>query len=232
MKKIELTGKHGKGKYAIVDDEDYTLLSKYKWHLNKGYPERSEYITGRVIHKRISREIMTPTGNLVVDHINGDKLDNRRENLRVCTQAENAKNKRGNKRNTSGYKGVSFDKRKGTWAAYISNKHIGYFENEEIAARAYDYHALKIHKQFATLNFPNEVPQAPMKKILTSNFKGVSWSKRDKVWRSLIQKDGVRISLGSFKDELQAAKAYNEKATELFGTTAVLNLVEEVEYAD
>jgi hypothetical protein len=233
LAKIELRGKHGKGKFAIVSDEDYEHLSKYKWHVNKGYPERSENIGGgKILHVKMHKEILNQPKGYVADHINGDKLDNRRENLRICTQGENAKNKRLSKVNTSGFKGVSLDKKSGKWSAYVSNKHIGYFDDIETAARAYDYHALLRHGEFALINFPNETPTEPViiRRKVSSLYRGVSWSSRDEVWRPQISKEGKRYCLGSFSNEHEAALAYNAKSIELFGENAFINYVEEVIY--
>lgn len=86
MKRIDLIGKRGVMAYAIIDDEDYDRVSKYKWHYSNGYAINS-------FGYRMHRLIMMPPHDLVVDHINHDKLDNRRKNLRVCTQLENSKNR-------------------------------------------------------------------------------------------------------------------------------------------
>ncbi len=91
-----------------------------------------------------------------VDHINGNPLDNRRENLRICENAENNRNKGLTKASTSGYKGVSLYKRSGTWRAYIvtnyKQKHLGTFDNPIDAAKAYNVAAIKFHGEFARLN--------------------------------------------------------------------------------
>jgi hypothetical protein len=97
----------------------------------------------------------------IVDHINGNGLDNRKENLRVVTVVENARNSRGKVRSRkSQYKGVSFCiGRKSPWRATIEagghgQKHLGYFSTEEEAARAYDQAAAEVFGEFAFLNFP------------------------------------------------------------------------------
>lgn len=94
-----------------------------------------------------------------VDHINGNKLDNRRSNLRVCTRSENAKNRRLSKSNKSGYHGVHYattEKRRKRWAASIrvngKKKYIGRFFTLAEAVMAYNKSALKYHGKFATLN--------------------------------------------------------------------------------
>jgi len=156
MKKIPLT----QGKFALVDDEDYDHLTLMgKWHyMNVGYAKTS--IGGRknkqdiYLHRFIAG--LQHGDGKVIDHINGDKLDNRKENLRVCKQSENCANRGLNKNNTSGFKGVCFDKRKNKWMAKIqvNRKYIfcGYAETPEQAALKYNIFATKHFGEFAVLN--------------------------------------------------------------------------------
>lgn len=91
------------------------------------------------------------------DHINGNRLDNRRENLRVCTQGENNRNKAKYRNKSSQYKGVSWDSTNKSWYAQIiiNKKHysLGHYRNELEAAKAYDEGAKKHHGEFARINF-------------------------------------------------------------------------------
>ena len=119
---------------ALVDDEDWGRLASRRWHLMPvGYAQ-----TGAVA--LMHREIMglEPGDGKYVDHINGDKLDNRRANLRVVTNAENAQNRRGG-RGTSAHRGVSWDKPTGRWKAQVTlngrNHFLGRFDSEDHAAR-------------------------------------------------------------------------------------------------
>jgi len=101
---------------------------------------------------------MVPPGHLFVDHIDHDGLNNSRNNLRICSLAQNARNAVGNANTSSKYKGVGWHRRIKKWVATIQfNKkvyHMGYFENEIDAAKAYDKKARQLHRQFACLNFP------------------------------------------------------------------------------
>ena len=132
------------GKFAIVDAEDYERLSKYKWHVDKG--DSTYYAARSIVGKnfRMHREILNAPEGLVVDHRNHNGLDNRRENLRLCTVAENNMNRRPSKRanKSSRFKGVSWDKRRRCYQAYIQQNgkliKIGRFKSEIDAAKAYD----------------------------------------------------------------------------------------------
>ena len=137
MKSIPLT----QGKFAIVDDGDYDWLTQWKWCYDAGYAMRNIYSkTGRILKPMHALIMETPKG-MDTDHINGDKLDNRRGNLRICTHAENMRNRGKQSDNESGYKGVMKHKNKGKWVANIvvSGKsiYLGIYDNPEKAARAY-----------------------------------------------------------------------------------------------
>lgn len=109
---------------------------------------------------RLHRMLLRPPADMVVDHINGDRLDNRRANLRVCTQTENLANGKPHRDGKSKYRGVCFRKREGTWRAQISlggqkSKYLGQYPTEEEAAMAYDHAARERYGDFARLNFPS-----------------------------------------------------------------------------
>jgi len=163
FRRIPLT----QGKYAIVDVEDYERVNRYKWYI-KGGSRSSTYYAARTI--TISRAIRilvcmhrfiinAPDG-LEVDHINGNGLDNRKANLRLATNAQNARNK-AKRRNArvSRYKGVKRNKKGKRWFATINYNgqriYLGTYDTEIQAARAYDRAACKLHKEFARLNFPD-----------------------------------------------------------------------------
>lgn len=151
-----------KGKFAKVDPADYPMLVKYKWFAR--YTPQTYYasfcrkINGRQKTFHMHRIIMNPPDGFVVDHINGDGLDNRRANLRLATAAQNSRNCRAKINGISKYKGVSPEKRRNCWRAALTidgkQIHIGQFKSEIEAAKAYDKAAKKYHGQFARLNFP------------------------------------------------------------------------------
>ena len=155
MKEIKLT----QGKVTIVDDEDYERLYKYKWHYDtNGYAARSYHIGNNKyrlwkIHWSITSK---PENKMEVDHINGNRLDNRKCNLRIVTRQQNQMNKKKPKNNKSGHKGVHYDKSRGKWVTYISvnykRVHLGRFYNKMDAVKAYNKAANKFHGEFARLN--------------------------------------------------------------------------------
>lgn len=147
-----------RGLHAIVDAEDYEWLSRYKWHVTPSprsgtfYARRSRGKGGVLMH----REIMNPPEGMVVDHINGNGLDNRRCNLRICTQAENSRNSCKHSDGKSRFIGVYPHRDK--WEVIVTHErkdhYGGSFTDEVEAARARDRLALQLHGQFARLNFP------------------------------------------------------------------------------
>lgn len=156
MKRIPVNnGKH----YAIVDDDDYEYLSEYKWYAagsRKDYACR-QFQKNRVKHYvYMHREIMQAPKDKVVDHINGDTLDNRKSNLRICTVTENSRNSRKSKSNTTGYKGVHYYKARNNYSARIrvdgKDIHLGYFKTPEEAHVAYSTAANIYFGEFARLS--------------------------------------------------------------------------------
>jgi len=142
------------GKYAIVDDSDYEELSKYKWYLDKFYAKRNIRVgCGKQKAVKMHRLINNTPSGFETDHINGDKLDNRKCNLRTATTAQNRCNRGKQIDNKSGYKGVVFVSKYNNWQASIKingkRKHLGTFRTPELAHAAYCEAAPKVHKEFA-----------------------------------------------------------------------------------
>jgi len=174
--KIELT----KGYYALIDKQDIDLINEHKWHIwskgNNSYAITNINIgnkSGQKFHKgrlyaprkirkveKMHRLIMKPPKGYEIDHINGDGLDNRRSNLRLCTRSENMMNRRKGPGNcTSQYKGVYKHDRPSYQRCFQSHifvnkklKILGYFYTEKEAALAYNEAAKKYFGEFARLN--------------------------------------------------------------------------------
>jgi len=159
MKRIYLRGKYA-DKFALVDDDDYEVLSKFKWqgHTNKAGATYASSLYGR--HWKRSRLLMhrvitdCPKGK-DVDHKNHDTLDNRKANLRVCTRSQNIANRqKGSGR--SQFKGVHWSRKENRWVASIKVLqkliYLGQFKSELEAAKIYDTAARKHFGEFACTN--------------------------------------------------------------------------------
>ena len=138
------------GQSFIFDPEDFPKVREHQWDVSpQGY-------VSTVGHMRLHRLLTKAPEEAVVDHINGDPSDNRRCNLRITTQSGNLRNSRLRSDSTTGYKGVSLDKRDGMYRAYINYKgkqiSLGYYDTPEEAAAAYDKAAVFYFGEFARTN--------------------------------------------------------------------------------
>ena len=148
MKKIALHGCKGKGKFTLVDAEDFELANRYHWTLNhNGYAMTDISCKSVLLHHFITGFKWYLTNGQEIDHISGDKLDNQKANLRPATRTQNCQNAKKRKGTSSKYKGVSWDKERGKWIAYINyggKMHfLGRYHDEEDAAEVYDLAALR-----------------------------------------------------------------------------------------
>lgn len=148
MKLIPLT----QGQFAKVDDDDFERISKFKWcssfEVYRFYAVRGGWVDGKTVAIRMHRVIMNAKRGQYVDHINHDGLDNRRTNLRICTNGENMRNRSGPQKNsTSGILGVRWRKDRSKWESRMcvngKNMSLGHFENKHDATRAYAEARLK-----------------------------------------------------------------------------------------
>lgn len=157
MKEIQLT----QGKVALVDDEDYNSVSQLKWYAKKDscnfYAARNIKINGKRTTQRMHQFIIGSVPNsMLIDHIDGDGLNNQRFNFRICTCKQNQMNSKIRKNKNCQFKGVTFSKRDKVFIARITidkkRKTIGRFDNELEAAIAYDKYASLYFGSFAKTN--------------------------------------------------------------------------------
>jgi hypothetical protein len=159
MKRIKLS----QGKYAIVDDEDFERLNRYKWFTQRSgntfYAVRNSPIEkGRQRTISMHREILALRFGdpRQVDHRNHHGLDNRRDNLRICTHRQNMQNMNPHKNGSSAFKGVCWNKEAQKWVASIrvngKPNYLGYFVSEKEAAKAYDEAAAELFGDYARVN--------------------------------------------------------------------------------
>ena len=156
MREIQLSQKQ----VALIDDEDFHKVSQYSWcalaaRHGKFYAWHKDKFRSFLMHRYI---VNAPSG-IQVDHVNGNTLDNRKENLRFVTDSQNHANLQRTSA-YSGFKGVHIDRRTGKFRANIGYKnrilYIGTYNTAEEAARAYDLYAIDLFGEFAFLNFKRE----------------------------------------------------------------------------
>lgn len=155
MEKIKLS----QNKEALIDVEDYHRLKKYKWYVSRspwGYCARANIKeNGKRKTLYMHRHVMNAPENKEIDHINHNGLDNRKTNLRVCSHAENMRNRKKNRNSISKFKGVKPAGKK-DWQAIITindkEKYLGCFTSEIEAAIAYNQAAIEYFGEFAFLN--------------------------------------------------------------------------------
>lgn len=155
MKQIPIT----RGHHAIIDDEDFERLSSFKWYAHESKKSKSIYCFRKRNHILLlmHREILGLTNrNDIVDHIDGNGLNNQKSNLRICTHRENLRNSKLSSKNTTGFKGVYYHKPTNKFMAYIRLNYklhyLGLYKTSEEAAKARNLKAKELHGEFAYLN--------------------------------------------------------------------------------
>jgi hypothetical protein len=161
-----------KGRVALVDDADYDALVQYRWRVNsKGYAIRSYTVNGKEIVLCMHRVILSAQPGEYVDHIDNDRLNNVRSNLRLCTQTQNLANRGLHRNNSTGYKGVNVQR--GKWHARIQMfghaVHLGMYKDAELAALVYDAAARMLYAEYARVNFPDR-PTDPATALLVRQY--------------------------------------------------------------
>lgn len=221
------------GMFSLVDDVD-AHFAEHKWYLrSNGYACRS-LPGGHAV--ALHRAIADAPMGYDVDHINGDRLDNRRLNLRIATRSENMKNKWTDRPRESIFQGVFRRHIKDGWWVLLAcngkQVYLGDYDDEEKAARASDAAA-----RFFGLpgtNFPGTESMSPQEILIangqtangrgSSRFRGVRFVPRVGKWRAEIHYNGKNVHIGEFLDEMTAARIWDQKALELLGPAALPKL--------
>lgn len=227
---VPLRGKHGKGKHAKIDLSDYVEASRWRWYVNHhGYAYGQRQTPDRIRLQVFLHHLVMPTPeDQVCDHINGDRLDARRENLRVASYSVNNRNRTA-RDSEAGFKGVQ-RVQNGRWAPRIKwrdrNWYLGAFATEQQAAHVYDSAALFITPELGdhALNFPERrEPVSPVElrrrahasgdlRQNSSPFIGVHWKVRNDAFQAYCVVGGVTVYLGLHATEEQAARAHDSYA--------------------
>lgn len=235
-----------KGMVTLIDEQDYERVSQYNWSATKHHDRWYVHRTAHGQAKKkifLHRFILDAPEGLVVDHINGDSLDNRRSNLRLCSSSENGMNRGKTKLNTSGFKGIYLNKQTGRWVARIGingrHIHLGTFDSREVAATVYDEAAQFCHREFAKTNLSPD-PTLPIisadnpllenldaKRLYISNttgYRGVCQKPgtTDR-WVARIRVNGRGVHVGIYDTPEQAARAWDAAARAYRGIDARTN---------
>lgn len=215
---IKLYGPQAKFKFVIVDQDDFEIYCKYRWAITKigeNYQYAHSFINGKQVY--LHRIIMGNPLGMDVHHKNHDTLDCRKQNLEIMTHKKNSqlRIKPRIKNASSQYKGVK--KHKNKWVARITvdykEKHIGVFNTEEDAAKAYDYYALQKFGKSAIINFPEfdysqYVIMSNKRTSVYTQYKYVS-KERNK-FSSQVYYGGKTHRIGNFNTDIEAAKAADQ----------------------
>ncbi|MGA1567624.1 MAG: AP2 domain-containing protein [Methylophilaceae bacterium] len=157
----EIPQKTARGKWSVVVSKDSRSQDIFYAKIHILHPEGGLDKQGRKKTTKLllHRTILNPSKEKIIDHIDHNGLNNRRENLRICTVTQNAANQR-KRKGSSNFKGVYWNKRDQVWRAGIGYKgkdlHLGHFKDELEAAKAYDKAAKDLWGEFANLNFEND----------------------------------------------------------------------------
>lgn len=231
------------GMVALVDDEDFERVSQYIWTVNTIQTKTNFVVRNRILNTVLQRFILNNAAseNDLITFKNKNDLDFRRSNLIITNRQGVSVRKKGNKNSSSKYKGVSWCKRTEKWLAQIQikgkSKHLGYFNSEKKAAEMYNKAAFEIFGEQSYQNLIGDyngsedvsLKQAKKHRRITGNtskFRGVSLVNKTNIYKVQTKFKGKHIYLGTFLDEIEAAKVYDKKVYELHGDKAILNFPE------
>lgn len=235
--------------FALVDDEDFNDLNQWKWSAqgvkngNNFYAKRADrkkiivndehfFSTKMISMHRYLMGVSDP--NIIIDHIDGNGLNNQKNNLRACTTPDNLKNRRSKGTKTSKFKGVTQKGVSNQWVSHISvdkkRLYLGTYASEMDAAVAYNIAAKEHHGGFANLNNVSLVNNPiRIKTFKTPNrssaYRGVCFVKKSNKWQATIKVAGKNKHLGTFDIENDAAIAYNNASRDFFGDKMGFNII-------
>lgn len=217
--------------HTLIDEEDYEMVSQYRWHPCR-CPSGKFYAASGKSSQKLHRLILNAGEEQYVDHRNLDTLDNRRSNLRISTHAQNCANSGKRSHSKSPFKGVTKTP-DNTWDCSIQSNgnrvYVGKYATAKDAAYAYDQEARLLHGNFAKTNVDIGLLDAgfkgspPISSRYTSAYRGVTRKTKDRNWTARLSVNGREFYLGMFVEEEDAAKAYDEASTRLLGSKAKLN---------
>jgi hypothetical protein len=217
---------------VLIDDEDAALISRLSIGLSKSPHTFYVWYSKGPERGAIHRLIMGKPKGMLVDHKNGNGLDNRKQNLRVSTRQQNAFNRHAHISKITKFKGIKWSTTRKMWSAQITvsgkNTHGGEFFCEVNAAIAYNELAKKHHGDFCKLNTITKedevrrikdeaMPIKGFNRNNSSGYRGVTWSKERKLWVAQITINRTNKNLGRYVNVFDAANAYVSKYKEVYG---------------
>lgn len=230
-----------KGEKIFVDDEDYEWLNQYNWCLSRGYASRARWLSDGDASKIIMmhRQIMGAKKGELVDHIDRNRKNNQRSNLRICSYAENARNHKVLKCNKSGVTGVRWDEPNQKWIVIITvNKeslYLGLYSSFEEAVEVRKEAEVKYFGEFRAIDLyidedviNNSMLKAPVERLPidrknrqnnTSGIMGICWDKKSQKWKTYIRVDKKVVYLGLYSDLEEAKKIRTEAELKYYGRT-------------
>lgn len=207
------------GQVAVVDAADYETVSQFKWHAQRARPNASYYALraaktedGRSTSLSMHRVLVGAKRGQFVDHIDGDGLNNRRANLRLCTASENCQNRRQHRGSVrTPYKGVTYLEATGAYTVQIAARgkrtYLGIYADPVEGALAYDAAALRLHGEFARLNFPDGAPNATPPRETERGKRALRRVAREALKSGLALSQIARLMEVSEADVIELAKA-------------------------